>query len=84
MRLHDNAAYATFSDSVKAFEGLRVVELQKLALVFPNNLLEVYQELEPRIGDLVQKHSDEPRLVWGYKSFMFMIIHIHLNPPWFL
>jgi exportin-5 len=49
--------------------------LQKLALTFSDELLEVYNELEPRIGVLVQKHSDDPRLVWGYKAFLFMIIH---------
>ena len=75
MRLYDNPSHTTFSDAVKAFEGLRVLELQKLALAFSNELLEVYNELEPRIGVLVQKHNDDPRLVWGYKAFLFMIIH---------
>ncbi|KAK4549064.1 hypothetical protein LTR36_007520 [Oleoguttula mirabilis] len=75
MRLYDNPAHTAFSDAVKAFEGLRVLELQKLAMVFSNELLEVYQELEPRIDVLVQKHKDDPRLVWGYKGFLFMIIH---------
>ena len=60
---------------MRAFEGLRVIELQKLAIAFSNELLEVYNELEPRIGVLVQKHSDEPRLMWGYKAFLFMIVH---------
>lgn len=75
MQLYDNPAHIAFSDAVKAFEGLRVLELQKMAIVFSNELLEVYQELEPRIGVLVQQHSDDPRLVWGYKGFLFMIVH---------
>lgn len=75
MRLYDDPSHTAFSDAVKAFEALRVLELQKLALTFSNELLEVYNELEPRIGVLVQKHSDDPRLVWGYKAFLFMIIH---------
>lgn len=75
MRLYDNSAHTTFSDAVKAFEWLRVVELQKLALAYPNELLDVYYELEPRIGVLAQKHEDDQRLVWGYKAFLFMIIH---------
>ncbi|SMQ55150.1 unnamed protein product [Zymoseptoria tritici ST99CH_3D7] len=75
MRLYDQPAHTIFSDAVKTFEALRVVELQKIALKFSNPLLEVYNELEPRIEVLVQKHSDDPRLVWGYKAFLFMIVH---------
>ena len=75
MRLYENPAHIAFSDAVKMFEGLRVVELQKLAMAFPNDLLEVYHELEPRIGVLTQKHSNDPRLVWGFKAFLFMIVH---------
>lgn len=75
MRLYDNPSHATFSEAVKLFESMRVIELQKLATSFANDLLEVYTELEPRVGVLLQKHSDDPRLVWGYKAFLFMIIH---------
>ena len=74
-RLYDNPSHTAFSDAVKSFEALRVLELQKLALAFSDELLEVYNELAPRIEVLVQKHSDDPRLVWGYKAFLFMIIH---------
>ncbi|KAK4612218.1 hypothetical protein CLAFUW4_12728 [Fulvia fulva] len=75
MRLYDNPAHQQYSDSIKAFEALRVVELQKLALVFPNALLEVYNDLEPRIGVLAEKHADDQRLLWGYKAFLFMVLH---------
>ncbi|KAF2770934.1 hypothetical protein EJ03DRAFT_381697 [Teratosphaeria nubilosa] len=75
MRVDDQPAYSSFSDAVKGLEGWRVLELQKLALAFAPELLEVYQELEPRIEELAQRHSDDPRLVWGFKAFLFMIIH---------
>lgn len=75
MQLYDNPAHNMFSEGVKSFEALRVVELQKLALAFPNELLEVYHELEPRITVSVQKHSGDPRLIWGYRAFLFMIVH---------
>ena len=75
MQLYDNAAHTTFSDAVKNFESLRVVELQKLALEFPDHLHDVYHELEPRIDVSVQKHSSDPRLAWGYRAFLFIIVH---------
>ncbi|WPG97397.1 Hypothetical protein R9X50_00017200 [Acrodontium crateriforme] len=74
MRVYDNPQHTAFSETVKVFEGLRVLELQKLALAFSTELLEVYHELEPRIGVLAQKHDDDPRLAWSYKAFLFMII----------
>jgi exportin-5 len=75
MRLHDQPQHAMFSEAVKSFEALRVVELQKLALAFPNVLLDVFNELEPRVEELAQKHGDDQRLVWGYRAFLFMIVH---------
>ena len=75
MRLYDDPAHATFSEAVKNFEALRVVELQKVALIFANELLEVFQELENRINVLIEKHAADQRIVWGYRSFLFMIVH---------
>ena len=74
MRLYDDPAHHTFSEAVKSFEALRVVELQKLAVAFADELLEVYHELEPRVGVLVDKSAGEARLVWGYRAFLFMIV----------
>ncbi|KXT03748.1 hypothetical protein AC578_744 [Pseudocercospora eumusae] len=75
MRLYDQPQFNPFSEAVKSFEALRVVELQKLALAFPNVLLEVYNELEPRVTVLMEKHNDDQRLVWGFRAFLFMIVH---------
>ncbi|EMD00164.1 hypothetical protein BAUCODRAFT_367095 [Baudoinia panamericana UAMH 10762] len=75
MRLYDNPGHAAFSDAVRVFEGQRVMELQRLALAFSSELLEVYHELEPRIGVLIEKHNEDPKLVWSYRGFLFMIIH---------
>ena len=75
MRLYDDPTHTTFSDAVKNFEALRVIELQKVALAFANELLEVFPELENRVNVLVEKHAADQRTVWGYKSFLFMIVH---------
>lgn len=74
MRLYDNAAHTTFSEAIKNFEVLRVAELQKVALVFANDLLEVFTELENRVNVMIQKHSDDTRLTWGHRAFLFMIV----------
>jgi len=75
MRLYDDPGAPAFSDAVRAFEILRVLELQKLALAFAPALLEVYHELEPRVGVLAQKHAGDARLASGYTAFLFMIVH---------
>ncbi|KAL1582235.1 hypothetical protein WHR41_09102 [Cladosporium halotolerans] len=75
MRLYDDPSHTNFSDAVKNFEALRVIELQKVALTFANELLEVFPELENRVNVLVTKHAADQRTVWGYRSFLFMIVH---------
>lgn len=75
MELHDEPAQPEFSALVSGFEALRVTELQKIALIFPNELLQVYEELESRVHALIQQHGDDARLVWGSRAFLFMIIH---------
>ncbi|KAK5113493.1 hypothetical protein LTR62_003362 [Meristemomyces frigidus] len=75
IQINDVPAHQAYSDAVKSFEVLRVVELQKLALAHADELLDVYSDLEPRVNELAERHSDQPRLIWGYKAFLFMIIH---------
>ncbi|KAF2481839.1 armadillo-type protein, partial [Neohortaea acidophila] len=75
VQLQDRPAHTAYSDAIKSFEALRVIELQKLALAFADDLLEVYGELESRCDALVRKHADDARLVWGYKAFLFMIVY---------
>jgi exportin-5 len=75
MRLYDDPSHVAFSDAVKNFEALRVIDLQKVALVFANELLEVFPELENRVNVLIEKHAADPRIAWGYKAFLFMIVH---------
>jgi exportin-5 len=75
MQLGKQPQHATYTESVIAFEHARAIELQKLALLFPNELLNVYGDLEPRVNEMTQKYHEDARLVWGYRAFLFMIIH---------
>jgi len=75
MALEDDPRHTTFSDAVKGFEALRVVEMQKLALSYPDVLLQAFAGLEQKVDSLISTHSTEPKLVWGYRAFLFMIIH---------
>lgn len=67
--------HTTFHDCVVAFEHARVIELQKLALSFPNELLGVYDDLESRVKSMMHKFQGDARLIWGYNAFLFMIVH---------
>ncbi|KAF1824955.1 uncharacterized protein K489DRAFT_368174 [Dissoconium aciculare CBS 342.82] len=75
MQLKVESQHAAYTEAVLSFEHARAIELQKLALLFPNELLNVYGDLEPRVNEMTQKYQDDARLVWGYRAFLFMIIH---------
>lgn len=79
-RLYNDPSHAKYTEAAKQFEHLRVMELQKMALIFPTPLLEVYQELEPKIGAIIQEQSEDTKLVWSYRSFLFIIIQRGSNP----
>lgn len=75
IRLPDYPSLDVYSESAKAFDSLRVLELQRVAYTFPNELLEVYQDLDSRINELEREHSDDSRVFWGYRAFLFLVVH---------
>lgn len=75
LQIPDEPSQSQFSAAVKELEASRVLELQKLALAFPNELLDVYSELENRVIALASAHEEDNRMVWGYRAFLFMIVH---------
>ncbi|GAB7365831.1 hypothetical protein MBLNU230_g7163t1 [Neophaeotheca triangularis] len=74
-RLHNDPSHAKYMEAVKGFEHLRVLELQKLALIFSTPLLDVYGELELKVATLVQELSEDAKIIWSYRAFLFIIIH---------
>ena len=74
-RLQGSPRDAGFSNAVEAFEALRVTELQRLALLFPNYLLDMLPHLEQHRLELVQWNSNNMKLVCGHQAFMFTVLH---------
>lgn len=64
-----------FNEAIKDLQAESITELQRLAYKMPDNLLDVYEQLEHKIREMsVMGTLDERRLV-NYKSFLFIIVH---------
>ncbi|OQN95847.1 hypothetical protein B0A48_18132 [Cryoendolithus antarcticus] len=75
MRIPDDTALDIYSEAVKGFETQRVMELQRLGAVYANDLLAVYPSIEAQITGLTEAHASDPRIVWAYRSLLFIIQH---------
>jgi len=83
--LPDDSSYAPYSDAVKNLYSACYTEMQRLALVFPDNLLNAYQEIENKINVTLTRQGEEgldSRARMGWHAFLFIIIHrsSQLNP----
>ncbi|QIX00286.1 hypothetical protein AMS68_005803 [Peltaster fructicola] len=71
--LSEEPLAAAYTDSLRGFDALRVLELQKIALVFANELFEYYGELEDKVSEITRSQSNDDRVIWGLRAFLFII-----------
>jgi exportin-5 len=71
----EDASLPEYNDAVKSLSYLSVSESQKLAGIFADELLPMYEELERRIQlKITSQNLDESHRL-GYSAFLFIIIH---------
>lgn len=71
----DDGSNKDYSAAVKNFQGARLGEMQRLAMSFPDYLLDVYSDLEARVNTLMSAEGSDERTKWGLQSFLFIIVH---------
>ncbi|KAF2085421.1 ARM repeat-containing protein [Saccharata proteae CBS 121410] len=71
----DNPAFPKYSEAVKGLEQTSVHEIKRLAMVFPNEFLTVYDDLERKINEIVSTQTTDDRQRMGYSAFLFLIVH---------
>lgn len=75
VRLADNAAYPQYADTVKDLERICSLEMQKLAMKFADDFMNVYENLEAKINEMIADPTTDDRQRMAYSAFLFIIIH---------
>ncbi|KAF2827190.1 ARM repeat-containing protein [Ophiobolus disseminans] len=75
IRLADNTAYPLYSDAVKDLERICSLEMQKLAMKFADDFMNVYEQLESKVNEMISDPTTDERQRMAYSAFLFIIIH---------
>lgn len=75
VRLADNPAYPQYADTVKDLERICSLEMQKLAMKFADDFMNVYESLEAKINEMMADPTTDDRQRMAYSAFLFIIIH---------
>ncbi|KAH5342083.1 hypothetical protein HBI60_216870 [Parastagonospora nodorum] len=75
IRLADDTAYPLYSDAVKDLERICSLEMQKLAIKFANDFMNVYDQLESKVNEMINDPTTDERQRMAYSAFLFIIIH---------
>ncbi|KAG9230263.1 armadillo-type protein [Amylocarpus encephaloides] len=71
--------YSTYSEAVKELQADGAYELQRLATKMPDNLLDVYDQLEAKVEEIIDSGRLESKRKVTYQTFLFAIIHRATN-----
>lgn len=75
IRLADNTDFPQYSDAVKDLERICSLEMQKLAMKFADDFMNVYEQLESKINEMINDPTTDERQRMAYSAFLFIIIH---------
>ncbi|PBP26094.1 nuclear import and export protein, partial [Diplocarpon rosae] len=66
--------YPSYNDAVKEFQADGVYELQRIASKMPDQLLDVYEQLEAKVNEIISSGALDPKRQTAYQTFLFTII----------
>ncbi|KAJ4348535.1 karyopherin [Didymosphaeria variabile] len=75
VKLVDNPAYPQYADTVKDLERICSLEMQKLAMKFADDFMNVYEQLENKVNEMMADPTTDDRQRMAYSAFLFIIIH---------
>lgn len=75
LQYDDDGSNKDYSAALKNFQGARLGEMQRIAMSFPDYLLDVYADVESRVNALIAASGTDERTKWGLQSFLFIIVH---------
>ncbi|KAF1946379.1 ARM repeat-containing protein [Clathrospora elynae] len=75
IRLADDISFPLYSDGVKDLERICSLEMQRLAMKFADDFMDVYDQLETKINEMINDPTTDERQRMAYSAFLFIIIH---------
>ncbi|KAF2007985.1 ARM repeat-containing protein [Amniculicola lignicola CBS 123094] len=75
VKIAENPAYPQYSEAVKDLERTCSLEMQKLAMKFPDDFMNVYDGLERKITEMSSLPETDERQRMAFNAFLFIIIH---------
>ena len=75
IRLADDTNYPQYSEAVKDLERICSLEMQKLAMKFADDFMNVYEQLEAKVNEMINDPTTDERQRMAYSAFLFIIIH---------
>ncbi|KIV99830.1 uncharacterized protein PV09_08500 [Verruconis gallopava] len=74
LKVIDDPTYMEYSEAAKSLSFLGVTESQKLASVWADTLIPMYDELERRVQQKVAEEGLDAAHALGYQNFLFTIV----------
>lgn len=71
----EHPEHGAYSEAVKELQTESMHELQRLASKMPDQLLDVYSQLEEKVNEIISLGTLEPKRQVSYQTFLFTIIH---------
>ena len=75
IRLADDTSLVLYSEAVKDLERMCSLEMQRLAMKFADDFMNVYDQLEAKVNETINDHTTDERQRMAYSAFLFIIIH---------
>ncbi|KAI9049381.1 hypothetical protein LZ554_006415 [Drepanopeziza brunnea f. sp. 'monogermtubi'] len=66
--------YPAYNDAVKELQADGVYELQRIATKMPDQLLDVYEQLEAKVNEIISSGTLDVKRQTSYQTFLFTII----------
>lgn len=74
-RCREDPTVQAYDEAVKDLEGIRLHQLQRLAMRFPDNFITIFDEIERRINEVLRALADDEQTRMRYSSILFIITH---------
>jgi exportin-5 len=71
----EHPEHSAYSDAVKELQTDGMYELQRLASKMPDQLLDVYDQLEAKVNEIISSGTLDTKRQTSYQTFLFTIVH---------